>query len=241
MAARPSPGVYLKRAQTCPPRRLEARPISSAGTRARAGLIHRRLEARLPGSRRGPPSVTASLRGGDCSPWSARDRRRLETGRLCDRCGTHLRAGRSGRGARPDGFARDACCRSDARRHRVCAGREGAATGTPTDTIVAVDLAHRRLPIVGRLPQPLSDLAAVGLGDRILVAGGRGRGGTVAALTTSDGTLSASRSPQRNRGCRRFSTRRMSMPLIVRTSFTAPPASPSRGSTFPIPSRIRST
>ena len=31
--------------------------------------------------------------------------------------------------------------------------------------------------------QPLSDLAAVGLGDRIMVAGGRGRSGTVAAVS----------------------------------------------------------
>jgi DNA-binding beta-propeller fold protein YncE len=62
-------------------------------------------------------------------------------------------------------------------------GGRGATAGTPTATIVAVDLAHRSLRAAGHLSQPLSDLAAVGLGDRILVAGGRSRAGTVSSVS----------------------------------------------------------
>ena len=62
-------------------------------------------------------------------------------------------------------------------------GGRGATTGTPRATIVAIYVARRTSHAVGRLPEPLSDLAAVGLGDRIVVAGGRARGGTVAAVT----------------------------------------------------------
>ncbi len=43
---------------------------------------------------------------------------------------------------------------------------------------------HRRVHLAGRLPEPLSDLAAVGLGDRILLVGGRSPRGTVASVLT---------------------------------------------------------
>ena len=62
-------------------------------------------------------------------------------------------------------------------------GGRGATLGSPTAAIFAVDLAHRRLRPAGHLAQPLSDLAAVGLGDRILLAGGRGSHGTVSSVT----------------------------------------------------------
>src|SRR5581483_6789479 len=55
-------------------------------------------------------------------------------------------------------------------------GGRGALVGTPTARIVAVDPAARRIVAAGALPQALSDLAAVSLHDRILVAGGRGDG-----------------------------------------------------------------
>ena len=58
-------------------------------------------------------------------------------------------------------------------------GGRSAVVATPTAAIVAVDLVHHRLRPSGHLREPLSDLAAVGTGDRIIVAGGRGRGGTV--------------------------------------------------------------
>ena len=62
-------------------------------------------------------------------------------------------------------------------------GGRGAATGTPTDRIVAVDPERRRAVAAGRLSTPLSDLAAVAIGrNRIGIAGGRGRAGPVAAL-----------------------------------------------------------
>jgi YVTN family beta-propeller protein len=61
-------------------------------------------------------------------------------------------------------------------------GGRGSATGTPKTAIVAIDIARRRTHVAGRLPEPLSDLAVVGLRDRILVVGGRGRRGTVASV-----------------------------------------------------------
>jgi YVTN family beta-propeller protein len=61
-------------------------------------------------------------------------------------------------------------------------GGRGSVSGTPKAAIVAIDVVHRSIRVAGRLPEPLSDLAAVGLGDRILVAGGRGRQGTVASV-----------------------------------------------------------
>ena len=60
-------------------------------------------------------------------------------------------------------------------------GGRGAAIGTPTARIVAVE--GTRIRRAGSLPQALSDLAAVPLGDGLLLAGGRGTGGTVARLT----------------------------------------------------------
>ncbi len=62
-------------------------------------------------------------------------------------------------------------------------GGRGAALGTPSDRIVAVDLPSGRVRSGGRLPAPLSDLAAVTIGRRVLVAGGRGARGTVGSLT----------------------------------------------------------
>ena len=57
-------------------------------------------------------------------------------------------------------------------------GGRGAAAGTPTARVVAVDLRSGRIGGGGRLSTPRSDLAAVSLGSRILVAGGRGVNGT---------------------------------------------------------------
>src|SRR5581483_5928013 len=61
-------------------------------------------------------------------------------------------------------------------------GGRGALVGTPTARIVAVDPAARRIVAAGALPQALSDLAAVSLHDRILVAGGRGDGTVTSVL-----------------------------------------------------------
>jgi DNA-binding beta-propeller fold protein YncE len=69
-------------------------------------------------------------------------------------------------------------------------GGRGAAVGTPTDRIVAVD---GHVHLVGRLDAPLSDLAAVSTRRGVLVAGGKGTGGTVSTLTM----LSRSRRPVR--------------------------------------------
>jgi YVTN family beta-propeller protein len=54
--------------------------------------------------------------------------------------------------------------------------------GTPTDAIVAVEPVARKVVAAGTLPQPLSDLAAVGTGGSILVAGGKSTSGTVASI-----------------------------------------------------------
>ncbi|MEN3341760.1 MAG: hypothetical protein V7644_1164 [Actinomycetota bacterium] len=62
-------------------------------------------------------------------------------------------------------------------------GGRGAAPGTPTSRIVAVDPLAGRIRAAGTLHQPLSDLAAVPTRRGILLAGGSGRSGTVAALT----------------------------------------------------------
>ncbi len=61
-------------------------------------------------------------------------------------------------------------------------GGRGASVGTPTDAIVAVDVAKRKIVPAGTLPQPLSDLAAVGETHGILVAGGKSSAGTVASI-----------------------------------------------------------
>ena len=62
-------------------------------------------------------------------------------------------------------------------------GGRGAALGTPTSRIVAVDVAHRKITVAGSLQQPLSDLAAVGDARGILVAGGSSTSGTTASIT----------------------------------------------------------
>jgi DNA-binding beta-propeller fold protein YncE len=61
-------------------------------------------------------------------------------------------------------------------------GGRGPTIGTPTAAIIAVDPVKGHPHVAGHLPEPLSDLAAVGIGDRILFAGGRGRNGTVASV-----------------------------------------------------------
>ena len=58
-----------------------------------------------------------------------------------------------------------------------------------------MDVAHRHLRVVGRLSQPLSDLAAVGLDGRILVAGGRGRAGTVDVVSVVRRVVVQTRKP----------------------------------------------
>ena len=62
-------------------------------------------------------------------------------------------------------------------------GGRGAAVGTPTAEIAAVDVAGRHVVPAGRLAEPLSDLAAVADPRGILVAGGRSASGTVATLS----------------------------------------------------------
>jgi len=62
-------------------------------------------------------------------------------------------------------------------------GGRGASTGTPTDAIVAVDVAREHIRAAGQLQDPRSDLAAATAGSRILVAGGSGESGTVATIS----------------------------------------------------------
>ena len=64
-------------------------------------------------------------------------------------------------------------------------GGRGSEPGTPTSRILAVDAdARRRVWAAGNLSTPLSDLAAATVaGRRILLAGGRGAGGTVSSLS----------------------------------------------------------
>jgi len=62
-------------------------------------------------------------------------------------------------------------------------GGRGAVAGTPTSRIVSIS-SRGRVRVAGRLPQALSDLAAVVSRGRIFVAGGRGRSGATGALTT---------------------------------------------------------
>jgi YVTN family beta-propeller protein len=75
-------------------------------------------------------------------------------------------------------------------------GGRGGSVGTPTDRIVAVDPATRRIRIVGRLDRPRSDLAAVADARGILVAGGRDATGTVADLTELIPSTKAARTAQ---------------------------------------------
>jgi YVTN family beta-propeller protein len=63
-------------------------------------------------------------------------------------------------------------------------GGRGAALGSATRRIVAVDLRTGRVRTAGSLRAPRSDLAATTVGSStILLAGGRGPGGTVAGLS----------------------------------------------------------
>ena len=75
-------------------------------------------------------------------------------------------------------------------------GGRGGSVGTPTDRIVAVDPAARRIRVVGRLDRPRSDLAAVADARGILVAGGRDAAGTVADLTELIPSTKAARTAQ---------------------------------------------
>jgi DNA-binding beta-propeller fold protein YncE len=62
-------------------------------------------------------------------------------------------------------------------------GGRGAATGSATARIVAIDGRSGRIRPAGRLATPRSDLAAVTLGTRILLAGGRGPTGTESRIS----------------------------------------------------------
>ena len=63
-------------------------------------------------------------------------------------------------------------------------GGRGASVGTPSDRIVAVELATRRVRPAGRLLSPRSDLAAVTVGERVVLFGGRGLHGTTSGIST---------------------------------------------------------
>jgi DNA-binding beta-propeller fold protein YncE len=75
-------------------------------------------------------------------------------------------------------------------------GGRGGSVGTPTDRIVAIDPATRRIRVVGRLDRPRSDLAAVADARGILVAGGRDATGAVADLTDLIPSAKAARTAQ---------------------------------------------
>jgi len=62
-------------------------------------------------------------------------------------------------------------------------GGRGASVGTPTDSIVAINVGRKRIRAAGQLQTPRSDLAAATVGSRILVAGGSGPSGTVATIS----------------------------------------------------------
>ena len=100
-------------------------------------------------------------------------------------------------------------------------GGRGSAPGTQTAAIVAVDPASGSSLRVGRLPQPLSDAAAVVLGRRVWVAGGlsasgpvdlgagthahrplRARQGARSVAANRSSTSTGARGP-RHRGCSR--------------------------------------
>ena len=61
-------------------------------------------------------------------------------------------------------------------------GGRGANPGSVTDRIVSVSIGSRKVAAAGVLDAPLSDLAGVARGGRILVAGGNGAGGTVSTI-----------------------------------------------------------
>jgi YVTN family beta-propeller protein len=73
-------------------------------------------------------------------------------------------------------------------------GGRGAALGSATPRIVAVDLRTGRVREAGALRAPRSDLAAATVGgSKILLAGGRGPSGTLAALSELVGVASVHR------------------------------------------------
>jgi YVTN family beta-propeller protein len=75
-------------------------------------------------------------------------------------------------------------------------GGRNAALNSPVARIVAVT--PRGVRVVGRLPLALSDLAAVALRGRIMLAGGRGSSGTISSFTWLLPTAVAARlSPRR--------------------------------------------
>jgi YVTN family beta-propeller protein len=63
-------------------------------------------------------------------------------------------------------------------------GGRGAALGTPTDLVVAVDVQRRTVRVAGRLPEPVSDASGAGLERRILLFGGRTTNGTSDAIVS---------------------------------------------------------
>jgi YVTN family beta-propeller protein len=63
-------------------------------------------------------------------------------------------------------------------------GGRGANLDTPTGRIVGIDPQARRTWAAGSLGTPRSDLAAISLGPRILLAGGHGAGTTLSTLST---------------------------------------------------------
>jgi DNA-binding beta-propeller fold protein YncE len=62
-------------------------------------------------------------------------------------------------------------------------GGRSATLDTPTTRIVSVDVRRKRVRPAGSLASPRSDLAAVTVGSRILLAGGHGPGGTENGLS----------------------------------------------------------
>ena len=141
------------------------------------------LAAGARGAGRRASAVAAALRGGNRGWWPARDRGWIETRRFRERRRALVQAGRSRRRPRSAACADDPRRRRDAGRHRLRRRRQRVACRERRRQRSSRSM----LPIAGCtsqvvLPERLSDLAAVGLGDRILVAGGRGPGGTVASV-----------------------------------------------------------
>ncbi len=63
-------------------------------------------------------------------------------------------------------------------------GGRGASLDTPTDRIVGVDVARRRVRLAGHLPRPVSDASASTLGRRIVLFGGHTSAGTTDAIVS---------------------------------------------------------
>ena len=62
-------------------------------------------------------------------------------------------------------------------------GGRGSALDSPTTRIVSIDVGSRQIREAGALTSARSDLTAVSLGNRVLVAGGRGPAGTESAVS----------------------------------------------------------